>query len=173
MIGGHMIIRILSIALLLPISAIGQTPKRIPFDTDGIRSIIGKNLCDFQGEFPEQSGVYLDGKMENAVHYQQQNGIIAVFLLNNPSGRCGMVDAALDLTPLIRKGETLEFKCYTANEGGTTWEKWGHLIGMANNQGGRKRFVKPRLAWRVDIKGKHFEKVTDRRVTCDTSGYAN
>jgi hypothetical protein len=169
-----MILRIFPIvALLLPISVLGQAPKTIPFDPDGIRSIVGKNVCDFQGEFPEQSGVYLDGKKENAVHYQQRDGIIAVFLLSNPSGRCGMVDAALDLTPLIRKGETLEFKCYTAEEGGTTWEKWGHLIALADNQRGRKRFVKPRLTWRVDIKGRQFEKVTDKGVTCDTSGYAN
>lgn len=160
------------LAALLSISALGQTPKRIPFTAKRIRSIVGQNVCDFQGEFPEQFGVYLDGRKENAVHYQERDGTTAVFLLSRPTARCGVVDAALDLTPLIQKGETVEFKCYTAHEGGTTWGKWGHVIGLANNHDGLERLVHARLAWRVNVKEKRFEKLHDP-VTCDTSGYTN
>jgi hypothetical protein len=161
------------LGVLLSIFALGQTTRRIPFTAKGIRSIVEKNVCDFQGEFPEQDGVYLDGRKENAVHYQQRDGIVAVFLLSRPTGRCGVVDAALDLTPLVRKGETVEFKCYTAHEGGTTWGKWGHVIGLADNENGLKRFVRARLAWRVDVKEKRFEELKGQPVTCDTNGYAD
>ena len=161
------------LGVLLSIFALGQTTRRIPFTAKGIRSIVEKNVCDFQGEFPEQDGVFLDGRKENAVHYQQRDGIVAVFLLSRPTGRCGVVDAALDLTPLVRKGETVEFKCYTAHEGGTTWGKWGHVIGLADNENGLKRFVRARLAWRVDVKEKRFEELKGQPVTCDTNGYTD
>ena len=162
------------LGLLLSVgAALGDTSSRIPFTAAGIRSITGKNVCDFQGEFPEQDGVYLDGQKNILVHYQQRHGVIAVFLLSRPTGRCGVVDAALDLTPLIRKGESVEFKCYTAHEGGTTWEKWGHVIGLADNNNGLKRFVKARLAWRVNTKEKRFEPLEGQSVTCDTSGYTD
>jgi hypothetical protein len=163
----------LMVGALFPLCAAGQTTNGIPFTPEGIRSITGKNVCDFQGEFPEQDGVYLDGQKNILVHYQQRNGVIAVFLLSRPTGRCGVVDAALDLTPLIRKGESVEFKCYTAHEGGTTWEKWGHVIGLANNENGLKRFVKARLAWRVNTQERQFQELKGQSVTCDTSGYAD
>ena len=161
------------LSVLLSICALDQTTTRIPFTATNIRSIVGKNICDFQGEFPEQDGVYLDGRKENLVHYQQRDGIIAVFLLSKPTGRCGVADAALDLTSLIRKGETVEFKCYTAQEGGTTWRKWGHVIGLADNENGLKRFLRARLAWRVDVKDKRFEELKGQSVTCDTSGFSD
>jgi len=162
------------LGVLLSVSAaLGDTNSRIPFTAAGIRSITGKNVCDFQGEFPEQDGVYLDGQKNILVHYQQRNGVIAVFLLSRPTGRCGVVDAALDLTPLIRKGESVEFKCYTAHEGGTTWEKWGHVIGLADNKNGLRRFVRARLAWRVNTQGRQFQELKGQSVTCDTSGYAD
>lgn len=169
-----MALRIVSILgmLLSILGAQNEIPKSIPFTQQGISSIKGKDVCDFSGQFPEQFGVYLNGKKENLVHYQQRDGIIAVFLLSKPTGRCGVVDAALDLTPLVRKGENVEFKCYTAHEGGTTPEKWGHIIGLADNHGGLKRFVRARLAWRVNLTKKRFEMLDDP-VTCDTSGYAN
>ena len=112
----------------------------------------------------------LDHKKEHAVQYRERDGIIAVFLLSRPTLHCGVVDAALDLTPLIRKGEAVEFKCYTDREGGTTWGKWGHVVGLADNQGGRKRFVTARLAWRVNINEKRFEEMKGEAVRCDTSG---
>lgn len=158
--------------LLSICGARGQTTNGIPFTPEGIRSITGKDVCDFSGQFPEQFGVYLNGRKDNLVHYQQRDGTIAVFLLSKPTGRCGVVDAALDLTPLVRKGENLEFKCYTAREGGTTPEKWGHVIGLADNHGGLKRFARARLAWRVNLTKKSFEMLDDP-VTCDTGGYAN
>jgi hypothetical protein len=84
-----------------------------------------------------------------------------------------MVDAALDLTPLIHKGESVEFKCYIGREGGTVPGKWGHIIGLANNREGSQRFVKARLAWRVDIDQKRFEETRGESAVCDTSGYTN
>ncbi|MGB7668940.1 MAG: hypothetical protein WBL66_16920, partial [Candidatus Acidiferrales bacterium] len=114
---------------------------------------------------------YLDGRKENLVHYQERDGITAVFLLSKPTDKCGVVDAALDLTRLIRKGESIEFKCYTAHEGGTTPGKWGHVIGLADNHGGSKRFVRARLAWKVDVMEKRFEELKGQWVTCDTAGY--
>ena len=158
---------------LFSFCASGQSAERIPFNATNIRSIVGRNICDFQGEFPEQFGVYLDGRKDNSVHYQQRDGIVAVFLLDKPTDRCGVADAAIDLTPLIRKGETVEFKCYTTHAGGTTSEKWGHLIGLADNENGLKRFVKARLAWRVDVKEKRFDELKGQSVTCDTGGYTN
>jgi hypothetical protein len=159
--------------LLLLHAAAGQIAKSIPFTPDGIRSITGKNLCDFSGEFPERFGVYLDGRKDNSVDYRERDGVSAVFLLSVPTDRCGVVDAILDLTLLVRKGESVEFKCYTSREGGTTWAKWGHVIGLADNENGRKQFVKPRLAWRVDIAKKRFEELQGQSVTCDTDGYKN
>jgi hypothetical protein len=151
----------------------GETTNGIPFTPEGIRSITGKDVCDFSGQFPEQDGVYLNGRKDNLVHYQQRDGVIAVFLLSKPTGRCGVVDAALDLTPLVRKGESIEFKCYTAHEGGTTLKNWGHVIGLADNENGRKRFVRARVAWRVNIQARQFEELKGQSVTCDTSGYAD
>jgi len=151
----------------------GQTTSGIPFTPEGIRSITGKDVCDFSGQFPEQFGVYLDGRKDNAVHYQQRDGLIAVFLLSKPTGRCGLVDAVLDLTPLVRKGENVEFKCYTAREGGTAPSKWGHVIGLADNKNGLRRFVRARLSWRVNTQERQFQELKGQSVTCDTSGYAD
>ena len=145
----------------------------VPFTPAGIASLKGKDVCNLEGEFPEQSGVYLDLRKEHAVQYRERDGVIAVFLLSSPTLRCGVVDASLDLTSLIRKGETVEFKCYTNREGGTVWGKWGHIVGLADNQRGLKRFVTAHLAWRVNIKEKRFEQLKDKVVHCDTSGYAD
>lgn len=169
-----MAVRLVSVlGVLLSICALGQTTRPIPFTAEGIHSIVGEDVCDFQGEFPTQLGVDLDRSKEHAVQYRERNGIVAVFLLSRPVSRCGIVDAALDLTSVIRKGETIEFKCYTAHEGGTTWGKWGHIIGLADNENGLKRFVRARLAWRVDVKDKRFEELKGQPVTCDTSGYSD
>jgi hypothetical protein len=161
------------LGVLLPLCTFGQTTKAIPFTADGIRSIVGEDVCAFQGEFPIQFGVDLDRRKEHAVQYRERNGIVVVLLLRRPVPRCGMVDAALDLTSVIRKGETVEFKCYTAYEGGTTLGKWGHVIGLADNRNGLKRFVRARLAWRVDVKEKRFEELEGQSVTCDTTGYSD
>lgn len=162
------------LGVLLSISvARGQTTNGIPFTPEGIRSIAGKDVCDFSGQFPEQFGVYLDGRKDNAVHYQQRDGLIAAFLLSKPTGRCGLVDAVIDLTPLVRKGENVEFKCYTGREGGTGPEKWGHVIGLADNKNGLRRFVRARLSWRVNTRERQFQELKGQSVTCDTSGYAN
>lgn len=173
----------LFLSIVLTICVSGQTTPRIPFTPDGIRSIIGKNLCDFQGEEWEHTyGVYLDHAKRHLVDYRERDGVVGVFLLskptlvfgsNKPTLTCGVVDASLDLTRVIRKNETFAFKCYTAHEGGTTWGKWGHVIGIADNESGTKRFVKARLAWRVDVKGKSFQVLKGESVACDTSGYAN
>lgn len=156
---------------LLPISSVGQTSSGIPFTPAGIRSISGKDICEFQGEFPEGFGVYLDRGTKYSLDYRERDGVAAVFLLSKPTDRCGIVDATLDLTHVASKRETVEFKCYTAHEGGTTPAKWGRIIGLADNENGLKRFVKARLAWRVDIQEKRFEMLKGQSVTCDTSGY--
>lgn len=126
--------------------------------------------------------MYLDHAKRNLVEYMERDGVVGAFLLRNPTLvfrsnqptlTCGVVDASLDLTHVIQKSESLIFKCYTAHEGGTTWEKWGHIVGLADNDNGRKRFVKARLAWRVYVKEKRFEEIKWESVTCDTSGYAD
>ncbi len=86
--------------LLFLHAAAGQIAKSIPFTPEGIRSITGKNLCDFSGDFSERFGVYLDGRKDNSVDYRERDGVSAVFLLSVPTDRCGVVDAVLDLTPL-------------------------------------------------------------------------
>jgi hypothetical protein len=154
-------------------SALFARQSVTPFTSAGIASLPGKDVCSLGEEFPKQLGVYLDLAKEHAVQYREEDGIVAVFLLRKPTPHCGVVDAALDLTPIIRKGETVEFKCYTNREGGTTWGKWGHIVGLANNRAGQKRFVKARLAWRADIESKRFEPVTGEAVHCDTSGYTD
>lgn len=165
------------------ISASAQTAHRIPFTPDGIRSILGENLCDFQGEeWQGTYGVYLDLAKRHLVDYRERDGVVGVFLLskpalvfrsNKPTLTCGTVAASLNLTYLIRKNETLAFKCYTAHEGGTTWGKWGHVIGLADNDNGLRRYVRARLAWRVKVNEKRFEEIKGQSVTCDTSGYDN
>ena len=152
---------------------IAASQDKIPFTSTGIASLKGQNICNLEGEFPSQFGVYLDHAKEHVVQYRERNGIVAVFLLSSPTLRCGIVDAALELTPLVRKGEVPEFKCYTDREGGTTWGKWGHVIGLADNHGGRKRFVTARLAWRVNVTEKRFEEMKGDTVHCDTSGYTD
>jgi hypothetical protein len=133
----------------------------------------GKDLCDFQGEFTQRFGVYLDRAKKYSVAYRGRDGIVAIFLLSEPTARCGIVESALDLTHFIRKDETVEFKCYTDHEGGTTWGKWGHVVGLADNHNGRERLVHARLAWRVDIKEERFEEIKGETVVCDTSGYTD
>jgi hypothetical protein len=154
-------------------SALLASQGVVPLTPAGIASLPGKDVCSLGEEFPKQLGVYLDLAKAHAVQYREQNGITAIFLLSKPTTHCGIVDASLDLTPLIRKGETVEFKCYTNHEGGTTWGKWGHVVGLANNREGQKRFVKARLAWRVDIENKRFQAITGEAVRCDTSGYTD
>ncbi|MFI5126967.1 MAG: hypothetical protein WBE21_12020 [Candidatus Acidiferrales bacterium] len=154
--------------------AFGQSDGTIPFTSAGIRSIVGKNVCQFEGaKFLAGVGVALDLGKQYAVEDRENDNdsVVGVFLIQKPTLRCGIVDASLDLTRLARKGEAPEFKCYTAHEGGTTWPKWGHIIGLADNDNGLKRFVKARLAWRVDVKEKRFEELKGQSVTCDTAGY--
>jgi hypothetical protein len=145
----------------------------VPFTHEGIVSLKGKNICDLQGEFPVGYGVYLNHQKRYVLDYRERDGVYTVFLLSKPSTNCGLVEAVLDLTPLVKTGENIEFKCYTRHEGGTTWGKWGHVIGLANNQHGMKRFVRARIAWRVNIKKKRFEEIKDEKVECDTSGYTD
>jgi hypothetical protein len=155
--------------------AMGQTTTRkIPFSSVGIRSIVGKDICDFEGQrFLAGTGVDLDLKKEYAVVnlVSDDGNVVGIFLLRKPTLRCGIVDASLDVSHVIRKGELVELKCYTAHEGGTTWPKWGHIIGLANGQNGTKRVAKARLAWRVDVVRKRFEELKNQSVTCDMTGY--
>ena len=174
---------LLSLSGPFMLAASGQTAPRIPFTRAGIHSIVGNNLCDFQGEgWQDTYGVYLDHAKRHSVDYRERDGVVGVFLLSRPtlvfrSGKstltCGVVDASLDLTHVIRKDEMIAFKCYTAHEGGTTWGKWGHIVGLADNDNGQKRFVKARLAWRVDIHGRRFQELKGQSVTCDTSGFGD
>ena len=149
----------------------GQTTSEgVPFTSEGIVSLPGHDICSLQGEFPKQFGLYLDDKKEHAIQYKERGGIIALFLLDNSaaSDYCGIVDATLDLTLLRKKGEEPEFKCHVNSEGRT---RWGRVVGLCDNQRGKKRFVVPRLAWRVNTKGKRFDEINGEPVTCDTSGY--
>jgi hypothetical protein len=116
----------------------------VPFTPARIASLTGKDICSLGEAFPKQLGVYLDLEKRHAVQYREKNGIVAVFLLSSPTPHGGMVDAILDLTPTIRKEETVEFKCYTNGEGGTTWGKWGHIVGLAYNRAGKEQLVKAR-----------------------------
>lgn len=163
--------RWLLLMLLFPFSS--AWGGEVSFTPKGIASLVGKDICDLHGEFPVGGAVYLDHRKQVALDYRERDGVYAVFLLSKPSTNCGQVDAILDLTPLIKNSESMEFKCYTKREGGTTWGKWGHVVGLADNQDGKKRFVKARLAWRVNLKKKRFEKIKDEEVQCDTSGYAD
>jgi|SRR5579862_1726806 hypothetical protein len=143
----------------------------VPFTPAGIASLKGRDICELQGTFYSKVGVYLDGRKEQAVKYLERDGMIVVFLLGKPlSDNCGIVHDVLDLTPLITSGENVEFKCQTDTEGGATWKKWGHVIGLANNQRGTKRFATARLAWRVNVIEKRFDPIK-KPVRCDTSGY--
>lgn len=144
----------------------------IPFTPAGIGSLKGKDVCDLKGDFDSKLGVYLDGRKDHAVQYRERDGVTVLFLLGKPlSGNCGIVEAALELTPLLKTRETVEFKCHTDTEGGATWEKWGHIIGLADNQRGRKRFVNARLAWKVNVPQQRFDPIRTKTVRCDTTGY--
>lgn len=165
---------VLMLGALICTDALGQTTHKVPFTSAGIRSIVGRDICDFEGQQTMAGvGVDLDLKKEYAVEdlESDDDSVLGVFLVRKPTLRCGIVDASLDLTPLMRTGENAEFKCHTIREGGTTWPKWGHIIGLADNDNGLKRIVKARLAWRVNVKEKRFEALKGESVTCDTSGY--
>jgi hypothetical protein len=164
---------LLTIIGTLLISFASASGSEIPFTHEGIASLRGKNICDLQGEFFVGTGVYLNHRKQYVLDYRVRDGVYAVFLLSKPSQNCGFVEAVLDLTPLVKTGENIEFKCYTSHEGGTTWGKWGHVIGLADNQQGRKRFVRARMAWRVNVKKKRFEEIKGEKVKCDTSGYSD
>ena len=140
----------------------------VPFTSAGIASLPGKDICSLQGQFSTKAGTSLDAKWEHSVEYLYRDGVIAVFLLgkSGPPTYCGIVDAVLDLTPRIRKGEAPYFKCHVDAEGPT---KWGNVVGLADNHAGRRRFVKARLAWKVNVKQERFEEV--KGVSCDTTGY--
>ena len=157
--------------------AIGQiTAHKIPFTVAGIHLIVGRDICDFEGQqFLAGVGVDLDLKKEYAVVnlVSDDGNVVGIFLLRKPTLRCGIVDASLDVSHVIRKGEGVELKCYTAHEGGTTWPKWGHIIGLADGRNGTVRIAKPRLAWRVDVVKKRFEELKKQSVTCDMTGYAD
>jgi hypothetical protein len=98
----------------------------VPFTPEGIASLRGKDVCSLEGDFPTQLGVDLDRHKAHAVQYRERDGVVAVFLLSRPTERCGVVDAALNLTPLVKPGENLEFKCYTGREGGDLGEVGPH-----------------------------------------------
>lgn len=162
---------VLGVALAFVWGVRGQTTiQGVPFTTGGIASLPGHDVCSLQGQFVEQFGLYLDDKKEHSVEYREREGVIALFLLDNSATprNCGLVDAALNLTPLIKKGEDPLFKCHVNSEGRT---RWGHVVGLGDNKRGNKRFVVPRLAWRVNIKEKRFDQIKGEPVTCDASGY--
>ena len=164
---------LLMLACVLPFVCTGlcqTTSQGLPFTSTGIVSLPGHDICTLQGEFPNQFGLYLDDKKEHAVQYRERDGFIAVFLLEDslPPRYCGTVDAALDLTALRKKGEDPLFKCHVDSEGRT---RWGRVIGLGNNLRGHKRFLSPRLAWRVNTKEKRFDAITGEPVSCDASGY--
>jgi hypothetical protein len=144
----------------------------VPFTSNSLSSLQGRDICTLEGEFSSEFGVFLDGRKEYSVEYRERDGVVAVFLLSHPADNCGRVEAVLDVTKLIKKEEFIEFQCYTKNEGGTGWKKWGHIIGLVNNDNGKKRFARARLAWRVDIQNKRFEKISEK-TDCDTIGYAD
>jgi hypothetical protein len=157
--------------LLLISNALAQTRQQdVPFTSAGIASLPGHDVCSLQGEFPNQFGLYLDDKKESAVQYMERGNIIAVFLLSNsmPPSYCGKVEAALDLSPLRKKGEVPLFKCHVNKEGRT---RWGLVVGLGDNQKGHRRFLVPRLAWRVNTKEKRFDEIKGEAVSCDASGY--
>jgi hypothetical protein len=149
----------------------GQTTDQgVPFTSAGIAALPGRDICDLQGEFPKQFGVYLDDQKDHAVDYRERDGVIALFLLEKSLAPkyCGIVDATLDLTTLRKGEETPLFKCHVNSEGRT---RWGRVVGLGDNQRGHKRFLSPRLAWRVNAKEKRFDEIKDEPVSCDASGY--
>lgn len=161
---------ILVVVLLGVRDTSSQTAEKVPFTPAGIASLKGHNICSLEGEFPEQFGLYLDDKKEQAVQYRERDGVIAVFLLEKSVAPdyCGTVDAILDLSATRKKEENPLFKCHINKEGRT---RWGHIVGLGDNLRGHKRFVVPRLAWRVNINEKRFDKIKDEPVTRDASGY--
>lgn len=164
---------ILTIVGTLLIATASAHGGDVPFTSSGLALIKGKDICELQGEFHVGTGVFLDERKQYALDYRLRDGVHAAFLLSKPSTTCGIVYAVLDLAPIIKPGETLEFKCYTNKDGGTTWGQWGQIIGLANNNEGRKRYVKARLSWRVNVKEKRFEELKGEDVECDTAGYTD
>jgi hypothetical protein len=168
--GGLAALWLISGVALCAMCAFGQTTGGIPFSSAAIRSLPGKDICSLQGVFPKKFGVYLDDGKQHSVDYLERDGVIALLLLSEslPPKYCGIVDATLDLTSLIRKGEDPLFKCHVNSEGRT---RWGNVVGLGDNHAGRQRYVVPRLAWRVNVTGKRFEEIRAASVTCDASGY--
>ena len=47
----------------------------------------------------------------------------------------------------------------------------GHVVGLADNDQGNKRFVTARLAWRINTKENQFEEIIGEPVSSDTTVY--
>lgn len=160
---------ILGIVLITAARCFATSPG-VPFTSEGIASLPGKDICTLQGKFSTVAGRSLDAKWEHSVEYRYRDGVIALFLLgkSGPPTYCGIVDAVVDLTPLIKSREVPYFKCHIDSAGPI---RWGKVVGLADNHAGKRRFVKARLAWKVDAKERRFEQLKEGRVSCDTSGY--
>ncbi len=130
----------------------------------------GHSTC----ELPSQSRIGqfvlpMNGGWERALEYRKSGSVKMVFVLGHvdPTTLCGTIIGALRL-PKHHGGEAIEFDCYLANARSNT----DHVIGLANNRRGKLRYVVPRRAWRVNLELGTFEPITNKRVVCDTAGYA-
>lgn len=82
---------------------------------------------------------------------------------------CGFIEDAIDLLPGRIDGESIEFKCHTGQSDSVNFQ-WGVVVGLASNNSGKTRRVRPRAAWRIDLKKLRFERLDGSKVTCDTTG---
>lgn len=134
-------------------------------------AIVGRDVCDL----PEKS---LSGRFQlplhdddnHALEYRRIGRTKVVLLLALGAGNktCGTILSVLQL-PRYQSGEAIYFECYPRD---SHFEERTPIVGLASNDGGRRRLAVARLAWQVDFISNRFVPYTKRLAICDTRGYA-
>lgn len=144
----------------------------LPFASSAAAPSEGKLLSESSCDVREGPGTGMFHRPLNdpslhALEYRKLGRRQVVLLLSHDHDGCGEIVAALWL-PRHRRGESIEFEC---GRKGAALDPAAHVIGLANNDKGRRKFAAARMAWKVDLDQNSFSRITGR-VVCDTSGYA-
>jgi hypothetical protein len=110
-------------------------------------------------------------KPEHAIEYRKIHDNKYLLIINDIKeiGGCGTIISQFRL-PKIKADESVEFNCKIKKQQHNT-DNNNIIVGIARNNFGKKRFVKPSLAWRLDLDKMTFVNVKTSNIICDTRGY--
>ncbi len=133
-------------------------------------SYVGYSTCRLNPSFnPGMFRLPIENiKPGYAIEYRRINKQKCLLIIDGVKviGGCGRIIKQFRL-PKIRSGESVQFNCITKEH----HQDNNIIIGIALNKNGRVRFVKPRLAWSLNIDKIDFDKISSTNVICDTIGY--